>query len=729
MQTKQYDFLTAFEKERLNEPETRVYKGKNESLNRMETIILQLQSGSSKAEELINEFVALENKADRKFRSAPQYYAIKMKFGVATNNSTYAISNFEEAIKVSNSRDATGGVQTFMPVDIALLKDLFDLCIRRDNFKGLGLLINYAEERKMKILPFDLNSFKPSLEYYLNENFKMSNIMIFLKYYTYMHECIFKEFNLTPQKIRELPVAELNEYSNFLFPYNNLVDLRDLFSYLVKKVGTNRIIDKHTKQDMMDRFVKYFTNYTVPFMDSAHLVNNFIRENDVVEYLANRFDEPNSFETVVDLALRYGDRTIYHDFMIEKLNKYQSENRGALPHSYSQANVLRMLKKLDQKVRDKEMPQPNDKTLELLLSIMKGHGMIQDMKAMPCKMRNHYITEAICRAPADGSPNFYSNQVKELFKGKKERSTPLYTACMMKALLKEGDTESALRVLEEGERALSGKKAAIDQYYIKVFDHCFNQEDSTDRHVSFFPDLLKEREARINQEIERAGQISQYEKNRLIKKYEKSNPNKKLPVSYSDFKKKHFNMVKTLKNYTQQMMLSKMVKAAIANSDYKKVNDLFTYLLVNKEEEQLRKSLREMIDAYSKTYDHTHQVTSAEEARDPLRVLFTYLKKPHDDIDALVNKYILIVPEVHNRFTKIRERKEFLHKNVREMISEHEAMFLAQSNIDVLKYVDPQDLEKIDFVLDDVKAKEAIEHTLRHYDIIMGKFKRVLMVL
>jgi hypothetical protein len=63
------------------------------------------------------------------------------------------------------------------------------------------------------------------------------------------------------------------------------------------------------------------------------------------------------------------------------------------------------------------------------------------------------------------------------------------------------------------------------------------------------------------------------------------------------------------------------------------------------------------------------------------------------------------------------------------MISEHEAMFLAQSNIDVLKYVDPQDLEKIDFVLDDAKAKEAIEHTLRHYDIIMGKFKKVLMVL
>lgn len=721
MKTKQYDFLAAFEKERQAEPEARIYKGKNESLNRMESIILQLQNDSSKAEELINEFVALENKADKKFRNAPQYYTIKMKFGVATNNSTYAISNFEEVIKLSNARDSSGNVQTFLPVNTPLLKDLFELCIRRDNFKGLGLLINYAEERKLKILPFDLNAFKPSLEYYLNENFKMSNIMIFLKYYTYMHECIFNEFNLTPQKIRELTLSELKEYSNFLFPYNNLVDLRDIFSFLVKKVGTNRIIDKHTKQDMMDRFIKYFTSYTVPFMDSAHLVNNFIRENDVVDYLANRFDEPNSFDTVIDLALRYGDRTIYHDFMIEKLTKYQRENNGNLPHSYSKDNVMRMLKKLDQKVRDKQLPQPHDKTLELLMSIMKGHGMVEEMKAIPCKMKNHYVTEAICRMPTDGSNNFYSNQVKELFKGRKERSTPLYTVCMMKALLKEGDIDSALRVLEEGERALNGKKAAIDQYYIKIFDHCFNQEDSTDRHVSFFPDLLKEREARINQEIERAGQISQYEKNKLIRKYEKSNPNKKLPVSYSDFKKKHFNMVKTLKNYTQQMMLSKMVKAAVANSDYKKVNDLFTYLLVNKEEEQLRKSLREMIDAYSKTFDHTQKVTSAQEANDPLRVLFTYLKKPHDDIDALVNKYILIVPEIHNRFTKIRERKEFLHKNVREMISEHEAMFLSQSTNDVLKYVDPQDLEKIDFILDNEKAKQAIEHTLRHYDIIMGK--------
>lgn len=118
----------------------------------------------------------------------------------------------------------------------------------------------------------------------MNNQLSLSNIIIFLKYYTYFQECLFRDFNLTPQKIRNLSQSELVEYSNLLFPYNNLADTRDIFSFIVKKIGSNRIIDNTTKQNMMERFVNYFANYTAPFMDATNYSNNFILENDVALY-------------------------------------------------------------------------------------------------------------------------------------------------------------------------------------------------------------------------------------------------------------------------------------------------------------------------------------------------------------------------------------------------------------------------------------------------------------
>ena len=95
--------------------------------------------------------------------------------------------------------------------------------------------------------------------------------------------------------------------------------------------------------------------------------------------------------------------------------------------------------------------------------------------------------------------------------------------------------------------------------------------------------------------------------------------------------------MKTLKNNTQQMMLMKMVKAAIKDSDYKNINQLFTYLMVNKEEEDLRTGVRNKIEAYSKLHPPFKKLSSLKEANDPLKVLFDYVKIPQDDLDTLVS--------------------------------------------------------------------------------------------
>ena len=580
-----------------------------------------------------------------------------MKYAIVSNNDALALSSLETVIEKARIQNESGEVQTLLPVDFSLFKDLFELFIKRDNFKALGVLINYAEERKLKITSLNLDPFKSSLEYYLNHNFKFSNLLVFMKYYVYRQECLFKEFNLTPEKLRKLAPSEIAEYGSILFPHNSLADMRDLFSYIVKRLtlrdtskmnsnevlGSNRIVDNHTKKDLMERFVNYFTEYTVPFMDRPQLVNNFIRENDVADYYAGKFEEPNSLNSVMNLSLNYGDRGYFTRFMQDHLENYKARNYGNLPPSYSKDGVAQYLENLKARVSRREISQPSERTNELLLSIMKEHGMVQEMRGLFGPLKNHYITEAICNLKSDGSSDFYSSQVQKLFKTKQEKESDLYVACIMKALLKEGDIESALRVLDEGEKAQVNRKKAIEKYYVNVYDHCFGQKESNETQVDFFPDILKEREERLKRDIEKASRVSEYQVRLLTEKQKKVNINQNLPVSYTDFKEKHYGMMKTLKNNTQQMMLMKMIRAAVKDKDFKKIDQLFTYLMVNKEEEELRKGVRNKIEAYSKIYKSSKDLSTLKEANDPLRILFDYVKKPYDDLDTLVREFLIFL--------------------------------------------------------------------------------------
>lgn len=301
----------------------------------------------------------------------------------------------------------------------------------------------------------------------------------------------------------------------------------------------------------------------------------------------------------------------------------------------------------------------------------------------------------------------------------------MYAVCMMKALLKEGDTEAALRVLSEYENAHIANQSAIESYYIKVFDHVFDPQDSSVRKVSFLPDLLKEREARIQNEIKKAGEQSEYKKKQLIEKYSNINVNNNLPMSFTDFKKKHYNMIKMLKQTTQQMMLMKMVKAAVSENDYEKVNTLFDYLLVCKEEEQLRDKIRAKIERYADIYDSTYAPNTPGEMNHPLRLLFKYLRKPGDDIETLVNKYLLIVPDLHQQVSNtggsIRDRKEYLRKEVKNIVKEHEALFLSSAIKDFAKHLDPNVLESLELNINDEKALAAFSTAASNFEALCGK--------
>lgn len=447
-----------------------------------------------------------------------------------------------------------------------------------------------------------------------------------------------------------------------------------------------------------------------------------MRENEVVESFGD-LEQPGAFKNGMKIAEKYKDRTIYHEFLIDKIRQYQESHRGKVPSEFSQKNIKNYFERIQKKAETQQGFKVNEKVYEILLTAMQSHGMIEEMKKVPSRFKNYYITEAILNLDSEKKEAFYSNKVKELFNSPEERSTPLYTLCMIKALLKEGDTDAALRVLDDGERSTNARRQAVNNFYLKIYDHCFNEENQDVHQVAFLPDLLKEREQRMNQEIEAAAKISEYEKRKVIEKYKMANPTLKLPMSYSDFKLKHFNMVKTVNNYTKQMIIMKMIKSAIEDSDYSKINDFFTYLLVTKEEEQVVKSIRNSIEQFEKTYDPNRQPKSYQESKDPLRVLFKYFKNPNDDIDTLVGKFTAMVPSVKDRLDKLRRRKEHLHSNIKGMVKEKEALFLADSKIQKLKDLSLlEGYEKYNFDLASENNREAMDKMMQQYKRLMEPF-------
>jgi len=173
-------------------------------------------------------------------------------------------------------------------------------------------------------------------------------------------------------------------------------------------------------------------------------------------------------------------------------------------------------------------------------------------------------------------------------------------------------------------------------------------------------------------------------------------------------------------NYTQQMLMMKMVHSAIDNSDYDKINDLFNYLLVVKEEEQLRSAIKKRIDAFKVNYDPSVVPVSVKEANDPMRVLFDYMKTPQDTIDQLVNKYIILSPETKTYLDNLRVRKNDLYEKVKTMTKERDAFFLAQNTGKLAGFVNTNSKDDSNFDIQSEQVQESIKGIMDTYHQAMS---------
>jgi hypothetical protein len=70
------------------------------------------------------------------------------------------------------------------PIQPKYLNMYYEKCLKRDNFDGIGYLTNYCEKHGLNTGRWNLSSFRPALNYYLNVNYNVGKVMVFTKFYT-----------------------------------------------------------------------------------------------------------------------------------------------------------------------------------------------------------------------------------------------------------------------------------------------------------------------------------------------------------------------------------------------------------------------------------------------------------------------------------------------------------------------------------------------------------------
>ena len=88
-------------------------------------------------------------------------------------------------LKMANTfiSSLTTSSSTISDINENYLKEFYKMSLKEDNLDGIAYLVNYAKEFEISLKDFNLNSFRPALDYYMNKDFNLSKVMTFLKFY------------------------------------------------------------------------------------------------------------------------------------------------------------------------------------------------------------------------------------------------------------------------------------------------------------------------------------------------------------------------------------------------------------------------------------------------------------------------------------------------------------------------------------------------------------------
>jgi hypothetical protein len=181
-----------------------------------------------------------------------------------------------------------------------LLRDFYGQSLKANNFNGLGHLMTYLEKYVIDISNWNISSFKRPLEFNLNEQVNLGNVLVFTKYYTYYHNCrLSNEVKTLDKQISEMSESEKFALNRRVFNAPGLVDMRSLFGYLVANLGTKQAIDPVSKEDALWRVIDFYTKAGIREIASfGESPFNTLSESDLSLYLANRINDSKALDKI-----------------------------------------------------------------------------------------------------------------------------------------------------------------------------------------------------------------------------------------------------------------------------------------------------------------------------------------------------------------------------------------------------------------------------------------------
>jgi hypothetical protein len=252
--------------------------------------------------------------------------------GVKPNDVTNALL-FSRAVHGGDIKDGNillkKGVAA---LDQSDLQAFFDKSVRNDNFDGLGHLINYVEANSISTAGWDINKFRPALEFYLNHSFDLQKLLTFTRFYAHSLNCALASHNITADS----SVSEKQAVFEATFgKVESLVDMNALFEHLVAKVGNRTLVDPVSRQDPMMALIEFFTQPSVMEVSRfSQQGTTFISNDSMAEYLVNHLTTTNGFDNLASTVIRlnsddFSSNVLDHLRQLKKMSASRESIRAA----------------------------------------------------------------------------------------------------------------------------------------------------------------------------------------------------------------------------------------------------------------------------------------------------------------------------------------------------------------------------------------------------------------
>jgi len=246
----------------------------------------------------------------------------------------------------------------------------------------------------------------------------------------------------------------------------SLIDMGELFGYLVRKVKDGKVIDPFSKEDLMWKIVDFYTG-TKGAMDHGALSP---KHTDLALYFRYHMKDQNAFTRILNSLVRLEGKPEFFESLMGELRTCEGFDKESVRKNYLKlkASGIRI----------------DAKAAEFLLFAMKLSGMWGETLDL-CEnwdsmvrnskhgkdIKQFYLGNALLNFK---SSRHYYEQVEQAIKGKDE-ADPLCISLKTKALFKDGNAKEAVDQFKKGiEKMRERAKLRVEELE-KIFDAAYDE--------------------------------------------------------------------------------------------------------------------------------------------------------------------------------------------------------------------------------------------------------------